>query len=1846
MKSLFARAKVLLPCLALGLAVAPSGSAQTTGIVISNYSTLNAAVNQGGTSIFTSNATVTLSGVAEILQVAATVVLNGSTNLDGSTNTATITRASGSGPIFYIHPGGSLTLLNLTITGGLNTSGGAIFNDTGGTLIISNCVFTGNSATNFAGVAGTDGAAQGNDNGGNGGDGLSASGGAIFSQGALEVFFSIFNNNTVTAGNGGNGGNGAQSGFFGGNAGNGGSGGSAQGGAIVCQGGTNIFFATVFTGNRCTAGNAGTAGSPATGAFSGNPGSGGIGGSSGGGAILASGPLCLTNCLFSGNSAAGGSTTAFNQAGGAASGGGLDLASSTNAAFIGNTTFYQNSCQGGSGGGNSSRDFNPAGNGGSAVGGGLASAAALTILRNCTLATNELTGGAAGTSTTSQSNGLAGLALGFDLAKTAGTLKMADSLLFGGTNSTATNFSTAALTTYLTNTRPNDCGGVTDLGYNLSSDTSVAFLPGLHGIENVNPMVDTGLSTPGNTAVGLLNGAPASTLAVLFGSPAISVVPGIPGISFPAYDQVFQPRSTPTTIGAYEANPLDLAAAPTPPAISLPSSKTAANAGALVQFAVAASGGFAPAGYQWQFDGTNLIDGGRISGAWSNILTITNVSTNDMGRYSVLIGTSTLISNGVISGGTNTLTVYMPAAIQVEPPKTVKPVPGRPLNLSVTATGAAPLSFQWLLNQTIPLSDGPEITGSTNATLTIYPLAPDNAGSYSVVVSNPSGSVTSSIVTLTIPPPTLTILPTMLNVTTPTLTVQGTAAGEFGVTDVFYQINGGGWNSAATANQWANWSATLPLQDGTNIFSACSIDLIGQTSKTNTVTIFYTTYSTLTLTANGFGSITHSFTSNSLVAGRSYTVTALPNPGNLFSNWTTGAATITNNPLTFLLQSNTVLQANFAANFFLPAAGVYNGLFSATNGVTEETAGLLYNLVLTTNGAYAGRLYLAGTNYTLAGNFDILGRAAASVGPAAAPGGRSSAGGGPLQVELTLENAPANQIVGTVSNPLWTANLKAELADNALPSAQYTMLFSPPAGATANTPPGDGYALVTNHAGVLTFSGALADGTSFSQTVPASAAGNVPVYASLYQNTGLLLGWINLNHLADSPSTNLLTWIKKPSSATPLYPGGFTNTLPVQGALWTNPPPNTPAMPFNSGLLLVSNSGLSLIFNVAISNNNALAKLGGVPLNSLTGSINPNTGLLNVTVGNGNGAAAITGTGAVLQTSNSGMGFFATAAGAGLISLQTNLSALAPIIFQQPAGQNFALNSNVQFFVRAIGSPPLRYQWMMDGTNLSNGGNVAGAATSQLNVASETLADAGSYSVVVSNAYGSATSSVVVLAVPPPTLAINPLMASVTTPALTVQGTAAGEFGLASVQYQLNGGPWTSAAWTSAMSTTQAATWSAPLILRAGTNVFSAYSVDPPGNRSPTQTALIFYLTQSALTLRTAGSGNITGLSTGNILAVGRNYTATAVPNPGNLFSNWTGTITNTSNPLTFLMQSNMTLTANFVTNFFLPAAGIYNGLFSAAGGVAEETAGLLYNLVLTTNGAYTGKLYIAGTNYSFAGSFDIAGHSGASLGASNAPGGPLRLDLTLEKAPTNQIVGTVSSNLWVANLTAGLAGNGLPSAQYTMLFSPFNALTNTPPGQGYALVTNHAGMLTFIGALADGTNFSQTVPASASGDVPLYASLYGNTGLLFGWINLNNLEAAPPANLLTWIKKPSNPAAPYPAGFTNTLSLQGALWTNPPANVPAINFPKGDLLISNASLNLDFKVAVLTDNTLAKLGGNPTNSLTGFIVPATGQLRLSFGNGAATTPGLGAVLQDQNTAGGFFLTATNAGALILRQSH
>ena len=84
-----------------------------------------------------------------------------------------------------------------------------------------------------------------------------------------------------------------------------------------------------------------------------------------------------------------------------------------------------------------------------------------------------------------------------------------------------------------------------------------------------------------------------------------------------------------------------------------------------------------------------------------------------------------------------------PAGI-VSQPQSVTAKAGTIASFSVGAYGAQPLSYQWFLNQTNLVTNG------VNATLTLNNLLLNQAGAYSVVVSNASGVVTSQPAVLTI----------------------------------------------------------------------------------------------------------------------------------------------------------------------------------------------------------------------------------------------------------------------------------------------------------------------------------------------------------------------------------------------------------------------------------------------------------------------------------------------------------------------------------------------------------------------------------------------------------------------------------------------------------------------------------------------------------------------------------------------------------------------------------------------------------------------------------------------------------------------------------------------------------------------------------------------------------------------------------------------------------------------------------------------------------------------------------------------------------------------------------------
>ncbi|HEY5909465.1 MAG TPA: choice-of-anchor tandem repeat GloVer-containing protein, partial [Verrucomicrobiae bacterium] len=79
---------------------------------------------------------------------------------------------------------------------------------------------------------------------------------------------------------------------------------------------------------------------------------------------------------------------------------------------------------------------------------------------------------------------------------------------------------------------------------------------------------------------------------------------------------------------------------------------------------------------------------------------------------------------------------------------------------------------------------------------------------------------------------------------------------------------------------------------------------------------------------------------------------------------------------------------------------------------------------------------------------------------------------------------------------------------------------------------------------------------------------------------------------------------------------------------------------------------------------------------------------------------------------------------------------LAPWFISSPSDQVVAAGQDGSFTVTAAGSRPLYYQWVFNGTNL-----LRAATNSILQLSSVSFSNAGSYAAVVTNVYGSATSS-------------------------------------------------------------------------------------------------------------------------------------------------------------------------------------------------------------------------------------------------------------------------------------------------------------------------------------------------------------------------------------------------------------------------------------------------------------------------------------------------------------------------
>ena len=144
-------------------------------------------------------------------------------------------------------------------------------------------------------------------------------------------------------------------------------------------------------------------------------------------------------------------------------------------------------------------------------------------------------------------------------------------------------------------------------------------------------------------------------------------------------------------------------------------------------------------------------------------------------------------------------------------------------------------------------------------------------------------------------------------------TISGKCADNLAVSNVWVQLNGGGFNPVNSFNL-TNWSAPVILTPGTNTVQAFAVDTTGNHSLTNTVKFFYSVNALLTVNTNGAGSVSPNYNGKPLLVGVGYSMTATAAKGFGFVNWTDGSTNVvsTKAALPFLMASNLTFVANFA----------------------------------------------------------------------------------------------------------------------------------------------------------------------------------------------------------------------------------------------------------------------------------------------------------------------------------------------------------------------------------------------------------------------------------------------------------------------------------------------------------------------------------------------------------------------------------------------------------------------------------------------------------------------------------------------------------------------------------------------------------------------------------------------------------------------------------------------------------------------------------------------------------------------------------------------------------------------
>jgi len=730
--------------------------------------------------------------------------------------------------------------------------------------------------------------------------------------------------------------------------------------------------------------------------------------------------------------------------------------------------------------------------------------------------------------------------------------------------------------------------------------------------------------------------------------------------------------------------------------------------------------------------------------------------------------------------------------VQAAPVITAQPqdqnvFPGGSATFTVTATGTAPLTYQWR-------KDGGVVSGATGSRLTLANAQTSDSGSYQVVVANALGSATSAVAMLLVSdvasPPSFVAQPQSLTRNQgASATFNVTVAGSWPLSYQWY-LNG---SAISGATQSSYTDANVQPGDAGSYTVVATNDFGSATSDAAVLTVIVAP------------TITTQPVSQTVTQGNSVTFTAAA----------TGSA-----PLTFQWQKGGVPISGATgtsysmSNVQSASAGTYTVVVS--NGAGSVTSG---NAVLT--------VYVPAAITTQ------------PVGQTVAPGASAT-----FSVTATGNPAPTYQwrrngvnISGATGSSYTKSNVQS--ADVGLYSVVVNNLLGSVTSAEASLKLTGAVAFqdtfgACNMGQWTTAVGSYTDLVSSSEQSHSSSCSakqdNTSDY--MYHNFGSYSGRAKLSFYWYDDGASTKSYIEVRAYSGGSYPGSLTQVLaigkyntttapgdvydlhkyqlrvlyPSASMGWMNCETNTSggarsagwhkftierladgtlkftvddvatrtitganAMDWNTVFIGTGSgtTGITAYFDdvlveyfdppsIVTQPAGQTVALGGSATFSVVATNNPQSYQWRLNGANIAGATTSSLTVNNVQAANAGSYTVAVANGVGAVASANALLLVAPVITTQPVSRTNVESSTVSFTVAADGQTPLSYQWKKNGVDLSDGGIVSGAQAATLTLTGITAAEEASYTVGVTNAAGGVVSEAAYLSVTP--LAVAPVI--------------------------------------------------------------------------------------------------------------------------------------------------------------------------------------------------------------------------------------------------------------------------------------------------------------------------------------------------------------------------------------------------------------------------------------------------------------------------------------------------------